>query len=155
VKDYYKILEVSPEASQEDIQQQWRFFVQAWHPDKFAHPEHKRRAEEKFKEINEAYTILRHPHKRQAYNVQRTQAAHRRQAEAARQHEAFRKQAEVAHRVKREQRHGAHVNAAQRRAKTAQQRAAQATTGPHALSPRVLFLLFIFLCIGLLVWLST
>jgi curved DNA-binding protein CbpA len=56
--DYYAILEISPEASAEEIKKQYHFLAQAWHPDKFSSPEHKKRAEDRLKEINAAYEVL-------------------------------------------------------------------------------------------------
>lgn len=66
--DYYETLEVEPQASAEQIMAQYRFLVQAWHPDKFASPENKARAEEKLQRINEAKTILLDPTRRQEYD---------------------------------------------------------------------------------------
>jgi hypothetical protein len=64
MKDYYQILEITPDASPDAIKEQYRFLVQAWHPDKFPNSAQKLRAEEKLKEINEAYETLRNPAKR-------------------------------------------------------------------------------------------
>lgn len=71
MSDHYEILEVSPQATPEEIMSQYHFLVQAWHPDKFASPENKEKAEEKLKRINEAKTILMDPVKRQDYDFQR------------------------------------------------------------------------------------
>jgi hypothetical protein len=68
MQNYYQILEVSPQASTEEIRQQYLFLVQAWHPDKFSKPDQKDRAEEKIKKINTAYDILKSPEKRAAYD---------------------------------------------------------------------------------------
>ena len=68
MKDYYQILEVAIEASQDTIKEQYRFLAQAWHPDKFPNPAQKLKAEEKLKEINAAYEILRNPAKRAEYD---------------------------------------------------------------------------------------
>jgi curved DNA-binding protein CbpA len=69
-KTYYEILGVLPNASQEEIESQGHFLIQAWHPDKFHKPEEKNRAAETIKEINEAYAILRDPDKRASYDWQ-------------------------------------------------------------------------------------
>lgn len=72
MKDYYKILETTPDVSQNVIKEQYRFLVQAWHPDKFQNPVQKLRAEEKLKELNEAYEILGNPVKRAEYDKRRS-----------------------------------------------------------------------------------
>lgn len=64
-KDYYKILGVSREASEEEIKRAFRHLARKWHPD--VNPDNKE-AEEKFKEINEAFEILKDSEKRQAYD---------------------------------------------------------------------------------------
>ena len=68
MKDYYQILEIDPNASQENIKEQYRFLVQAWHPDKFSNPNQKVKAEEKLKDINDAYEFLSNPAKRTSYD---------------------------------------------------------------------------------------
>jgi len=67
-KNYYQILEVEPDASEEKIKEQYLFQVQAWHPDKFSKAEQKAKAEEKVKEINTAYEVLRNSTKRAEYD---------------------------------------------------------------------------------------
>lgn len=68
MKDYYKILEIAHDTSQEAVKEQYRFLVQAWHPDKFPNPTQKIKAEERIKEINAAYVILGNPAKRTEYD---------------------------------------------------------------------------------------
>jgi curved DNA-binding protein CbpA len=68
MKDYYKVLEVSQYASLDEIKQQYRFLVHAWHPDKFPNPSQKDKAETKLKEINEAYDVIGNPEKRYKYD---------------------------------------------------------------------------------------
>jgi len=58
VKDYYKILEVSPKASEEEIKKQHKFLLHAWHPDKFPDPSDKVKATKKTREIIAAYEEL-------------------------------------------------------------------------------------------------
>lgn len=65
-KDYYKVLGVSPTASDEDIKKAYRALARKYHPDVNAHDH---RAEEKFKEIGEAYSILSDPNKRFLFDV--------------------------------------------------------------------------------------
>src|SRR5262245_2027579 len=60
-KDYYKILNVPREASDEDIKKAFRKLARQYHPDV---AKDKKSAEEKFKEINEAYEVLGDPENR-------------------------------------------------------------------------------------------
>ncbi len=64
-KDLYEILGVSPDASEEEIKRAYRRLARKYHPD--LHPGDKE-AEERFKEINEAYEILSDPKKRAEYD---------------------------------------------------------------------------------------
>jgi DnaJ-class molecular chaperone with C-terminal Zn finger domain len=68
MKNYYQILEVEPDASQDKIKEQYLFLIQAWHPDKFPNPAQKTKAEEKTKDINAAYEVLRNSVKRAKYD---------------------------------------------------------------------------------------
>jgi molecular chaperone DnaJ len=61
-KDYYKILGVDKNASQDDIKKAFRKLAHEHHPDK------QHGNEEKFKEINEAYQVLGDPNKRAKYD---------------------------------------------------------------------------------------
>ena len=67
-KNYYQILEVEADASDEKIKEQYLFLAQAWHPDKFSRADQKAKAEEMTKQINLAYDVLRDPAKRAEYN---------------------------------------------------------------------------------------
>src|SRR5579863_6502939 len=64
-KDYYELLGVSRGASAEDLKKAYRNLAKKYHPD--ANPNNKE-AEEKFKEINEAYEILSDTQKKAAYD---------------------------------------------------------------------------------------
>jgi DnaJ-class molecular chaperone len=64
-KDYYKILGVERNASEDDIRKAYRKLAMQYHPDR--NPNDKQ-AEERFKEINEAYQALSDPKKRQHYD---------------------------------------------------------------------------------------
>lgn len=63
--DYYTTLEVSRDASDDDLKKAYRKLAIAFHPDRNPGD---RQAEEKFKEINEAYQVLSDPKKRQTYD---------------------------------------------------------------------------------------
>ena len=69
MKDYYQILSVPDNASQEDIKKAFRRLAFKYHPD--TNPDNERQAEEKFKEINEAYGVLGDKDKRRQYNFAR------------------------------------------------------------------------------------
>ena len=63
-KDYYETLKVKKDASQEDIQKAYRKLARKFHPDVNKSPD----SERKFKEIGEAYEVLRDPDKRKKYD---------------------------------------------------------------------------------------
>lgn len=64
-KDYYKILDVDRKAGADEIKKSYRKLAVKYHPDK--NPNNKQ-AEEKFKEINEAYEVLGNEEKRKKYD---------------------------------------------------------------------------------------
>jgi len=64
-KDYYELLGVSRKASAEDIRKAWRRLARKFHPD--LNPGAKA-AEERFKQMQEAYDVLSDPKKRQMYD---------------------------------------------------------------------------------------
>lgn len=66
-QDFYSILGVSKNASSAEIKSAYRKQALQWHPDKHT-GEKKKDAEEKFKEINRAYEVLRDPQKKQMYD---------------------------------------------------------------------------------------
>ena len=66
-KDYYAILGVPKGAPEKDIKSAYRKLARKWHPD--ANPDNARQAEEKFKDIQEAYEVLGDPEKRKKYDV--------------------------------------------------------------------------------------
>jgi len=63
-KDYYKVLDVSKDASQDAIKRAYRKLARKYHPDVNKEAE----AETRFKELGEAYEVLKDPEKRAAYD---------------------------------------------------------------------------------------
>jgi curved DNA-binding protein len=63
-KDYYKIMGVQRDASQEEIKRAYRKLARKYHPD----VSKEANAEEKFKDLGEAYEVLKDPQKRDAYD---------------------------------------------------------------------------------------
>jgi curved DNA-binding protein CbpA len=88
MKNYYQILEVEPDAPQDKIKEQYLFLIQAWHPDKFSNPAQKTKAEEKTKDINAAYEILRNSVKRAEYDRSTRSSKSHQEQEYRRQEEA-------------------------------------------------------------------
>ena len=66
--DYYAVLGVAPGASDEEIRRTYRRLALQWHPDRNPGDA---RAEERFKEISEAYAVLMDPAKRGAWEAAR------------------------------------------------------------------------------------
>ncbi|MFE6991083.1 DnaJ domain-containing protein, partial [Streptomyces pharetrae] len=63
-KDFYEVLGVSRTASQDEIQQAYRKLARKYHPDVNKDPV----AEERFKDLNEAYSVLSDPRTRARYD---------------------------------------------------------------------------------------
>jgi DnaJ-class molecular chaperone len=66
-KDYYAVLGVPKNAPQKDIKSAYRKLARKWHPD--ANPTNAKEAEEKFKELSEAYEVLGDAEKRKKYDL--------------------------------------------------------------------------------------
>ena len=67
MKDYYKILEIDKDASPEIIKVAYKLLVKKYHPD-LKEGKEKKQAEEKIKEINEAYGVLSNTIKKSDYD---------------------------------------------------------------------------------------
>ncbi len=65
-RDYYEVLEVKREATEQEIKTAYRRLAMQHHPDR--NPDRKEEAEEKFKEITEAYSVLADAQKRAVYD---------------------------------------------------------------------------------------
>jgi curved DNA-binding protein len=63
-RDYYEVLNVPRSATQEDVQRAYRKLARKYHPD----VSKEAGAEDKFKELNEAYEVLKDPEKRKKYD---------------------------------------------------------------------------------------
>lgn len=60
IKRYFEILELQPGASIDELNQAYKDLVNIWHPDRFSkNPRLKQRAEEKLKEVNQAYETVK------------------------------------------------------------------------------------------------
>ena len=65
-RDYYDILGVKKTATEEEMKKAYRALAMKYHPDR--NPGNKKEAEERFKEINEAYAVLSDKDKRRQYD---------------------------------------------------------------------------------------
>ena len=65
-KDYYAILGVSRNATDEELKKAYRKLALKWHPDR--NKDNKKVAEEKFKDISQAYEVLSDKEKRKIYD---------------------------------------------------------------------------------------
>ena len=65
-RDYYEVLGVPKDASDAEIKKAFKKLALKYHPDR--NPDNPKAAEEKFKEINEAYSVLSNKQKRAQYD---------------------------------------------------------------------------------------
>ncbi len=68
-RDYYEVLGVDRNASEDDIKKAFRKLARQHHPDLHNEPDKKKAAEEKFKEAGEAYEVLSDPDRRKKYDM--------------------------------------------------------------------------------------
>ncbi len=70
--NYYDILGVKSTAQLDEIRRRYKFLVVAFHPDRFLRtPEHHALAEQRIKQVNEAYRVLSDPQTRTQYDLAR------------------------------------------------------------------------------------
>jgi len=69
--DYYSVLQIKPEATDDDIKKAYKVLARKWHPDK--NPENQSEATRRFKEISEAYQVISDPSRRREYDLKRRQ----------------------------------------------------------------------------------
>lgn len=68
-RDYYEVLGVGRDTSDDEIKKAFRRLARQYHPDLQSDPQEKKKAEEKFKEANEAYEVLSNPELRKRYDM--------------------------------------------------------------------------------------
>uniref|UniRef100_A0A671LQQ3 DnaJ homolog subfamily C member 11 n=1 Tax=Sinocyclocheilus anshuiensis TaxID=1608454 RepID=A0A671LQQ3_9TELE len=68
-EDYYSLLNVRREATQEELKSSYRRLCMLYHPDKHRDPELKRQAEQLFNYVHQAYEVLSDPQSRAIYDI--------------------------------------------------------------------------------------
>lgn len=84
MKNYYKILGLAEDCTQDEIKEKWSELRKQWHPDKFP-DDQKAEAQKKFQKYNEAYQTLKNKERRKFYDAELR--AHRLEQELHRQAE--------------------------------------------------------------------
>lgn len=72
--DHYEALDLTPDASADDVREAWRFRLAAFHPDRFRDPVQRSRAEEITKRVNAAWQVLGDSEMRRRYDLRRDAA---------------------------------------------------------------------------------
>ncbi|XP_059648907.1 uncharacterized protein LOC132294905 [Cornus florida] len=67
--DYYNVLKVNRNASEDELKKAYKRLAMKWHPDRNLNSTRSDEAEAKFKQISEAYDVLSDPQKRQIYDI--------------------------------------------------------------------------------------
>lgn len=67
--EFYAVLALPRDASQEDVTRSYRRLAQVFHPDKHLDEARRAQAQESFSRVQEAYEVLSSPEKRQVYDV--------------------------------------------------------------------------------------
>ena len=93
IPDYYAFLQVPPTATQYEIKRSYRRLARQFHPDL-----NQQALDKHIKILNEAYEVLRDPHKRTLYDAQRRKAQERQTADQ----QALRRKQEQARQVEQE-----------------------------------------------------
>ena len=93
IPDYYAVLEILPTATQSEIKRSYRRLARQYHPDL-----NQQALDKHIKLLNEAYEVLRDPHKRTLYDAQRHKAQERRTVDQ----QALRRKQEQARQVEQE-----------------------------------------------------
>jgi len=93
IPDYYAFLQVPPTATQYEIKRSYRRLARQFHPDL-----NQQALDKHIKILNEAYEVLRDPHKRTLYDAQRRKAQERRTVDQ----QALRRKQEQARQVEQE-----------------------------------------------------
>ena len=88
MKNYYEILEVDQKASKEVIEKAYKVLAKKYHPD-LQEEKNKKRAEEKIKNLNEAYEILSDENKKAKYDEKLKQMKEEEERKKVEQHNEY------------------------------------------------------------------